>query len=90
MLAEKQMQALRDELEAKMQLLNQDEARVDSARVAVITDTNEIDGGLNPCEMNMDGLLERARYDDWSMETLQQWSTFKIAQYLEAIAGRER
>ena len=37
-------------------------------------------------EMNMEELCIEANKRDWDMDTLQAWSTFKIAQYLEKIA----
>ena len=37
-------------------------------------------------DMNIEELCAMARRNNWDMETLQAWSVFKIAQYLERIA----
>lgn len=36
--------------------------------------------------MNIEELCMMATRNNWNMATLQAWSTFKIAQYLEKIA----
>ena len=38
--------------------------------------------------MNMEELCNTAHKNDWDMQTLQAWSTFKIAQYLEMFYER--
>jgi len=41
-------------------------------------------------EMNMSELCLTAHQRNWDVETMQAWSTFKIAQYLEKIAAQGR
>jgi hypothetical protein len=37
-------------------------------------------------DMNIEELYNMAHRNNWDMETLQAWSIFKIAQYLEKLA----
>ena len=37
-------------------------------------------------DMNMEDILNMSDRHNWDLATLEVWSTFKIAQYLEKIA----
>ena len=40
--------------------------------------------------MTMDEIFDKAMEQDWTLETLQAWTIFKIAQFLEKITQERR